>query len=267
MLLVLLHPKTEEYTLKIFLIMRGGGIHFEFFDAITPSTLDKTYAVMPSLAYNKKLSWTEKACLMSHALLWQKCINENIPHMGIFEDDVVLGKNAHLFLQNSNWIEERFGDSAVIIRLETSLQRANLKNNSVKPLQHLKFMELENPLMGAAAYIISKAASKILIENLKNISIENANEAKAADWVVFDNMLNREDVKVYQILPAVCIQDHLLTENNSLGSLLEAERSQYHKNNRFPKKRKTLGEWISYILTTPQRKYKKFKRVYVPFEK
>ena len=87
---------------------------------------------MPALEYTQKLSPGEKACLMSHASLWQKCLHEDMQYMGIFEDDAVLGKNAYLLLKDDSWLKKRFGDNAVIVRMEATFQRANLNRPLAK---------------------------------------------------------------------------------------------------------------------------------------
>lgn len=75
-------------------------IAFELFEAVTPENLDETIEIiMPSLKYNQQLSLGEKSCLMSHASLWKKCVDERIAYMAIFEDDVVLGRRAHFFFK------------------------------------------------------------------------------------------------------------------------------------------------------------------------
>ena len=245
----------------------AGGIDFNFFNAVTPETLHDAYHLMPALEYTQKLSPGEKACLMSHAPLWQKCLNGDMPYMGIFEDDIVLGKNAYLLLKDDNWLKKRFGDDAVIIRLEATLQRANLKKTAAAPVKHLTFLELQNPLHGSGAYIISKAAANLLMADLRYIPVSRADEVKAADWVVFENMLHRNDIKVYQVMPAVCTQGLFLPEYHHLGSELDEDRVRHHRKNPYPKRKKTLSEWVAYILATPKRKYLKYKRTSIPFEK
>ena len=62
---------------------------------------------IPNLLH-AKLTEGEKACFMSHYMLWQKCLSEDLPYIYIFEDDVLLGENANKFLAEDEWLEERF---------------------------------------------------------------------------------------------------------------------------------------------------------------
>jgi glycosyl transferase family 25 len=60
------------------------------------------------------LSPGELACFMSHVSIWQKMVDEQIPHLAIFEDDVYLGQNADYFLSSDTWIQSDWQ----IIKLE-----------------------------------------------------------------------------------------------------------------------------------------------------
>ncbi|MFQ6276533.1 glycosyltransferase family 25 protein [Acinetobacter johnsonii] len=37
---------------------------------------------------------SEIGCLLSHVLLWQKAVHDNLDFIGIFEDDIHLGQQA-----------------------------------------------------------------------------------------------------------------------------------------------------------------------------
>lgn len=75
------------------------NIDFEFFDAITVDLAKEIGARLKvDLSNNQHLVGREKACFLSHVCLFQKMLDENIDYLGIFEDDIYLGENAHLFL-------------------------------------------------------------------------------------------------------------------------------------------------------------------------
>ena len=75
-------------------------IPFEFFDAFTPSDrLDvHLQRYLPNVEATSKLTAGEKGCLMSHFMLWKKCVDDNLAYISIFEDDILLGENAEQFL-------------------------------------------------------------------------------------------------------------------------------------------------------------------------
>ncbi|WP_204352538.1 glycosyltransferase family 25 protein [Aggregatibacter kilianii] len=92
------------------------NIPFEFFDAFTPSPeLDSL--IQWNLPQLDETTFTngEKACFMSHLELWKKCIDEDLPYINIFEDDIYLGENADHFLSQDKWLVQRFDLSSKFI--------------------------------------------------------------------------------------------------------------------------------------------------------
>ncbi|WP_211684871.1 glycosyltransferase family 25 protein, partial [Neisseria meningitidis] len=95
------------------------GIPFQFFDALMPSeALEQAMAeLVPGLSAHPYLSSVEKACFMSHVVLWKQALDEGVPYVAVFEDDVLLGEGAEKFLDEDAWLQERFDkDSAFIVR-------------------------------------------------------------------------------------------------------------------------------------------------------
>ena len=90
-------------------------IGFEFFDALTPDLARPLAEKMQLNIQEDFLSPGELACFMSHVSIWQKMVDEQIPHLAIFEDDVYLGQNADYFLSNDTWIQS---DWQIIKRLQ-----------------------------------------------------------------------------------------------------------------------------------------------------
>lgn len=87
------------------------GIYPEVFDAVTPETLnnysDLKFGVSKALKYvNRKIvkhfTSTEKACFYSHFLLWQKCIDLNVPLL-ILEHDSFLDNPDALREYKDKW--------------------------------------------------------------------------------------------------------------------------------------------------------------------
>lgn len=215
------------------------SIPFKFFDAITPgNALDKAMQeFVPSLAVSH-FSPGEKACFMSHVLLWQKCIDDNLPYIGIFEDDIVLGRDAGIFLGQDQWLKERFHD-AFIIKCETYLMDVSLIPTTIAPITtHHQFgtaqktISYQFPLLnslhyGTAGYIISQQAAKHLLERIKTLSVQEINPI---DHIMFDRYDLISSITTYQLSPAICVQQDCLQpsiKNTNLGSKLEDERNQY----------------------------------------
>lgn len=185
------------------------GIDFEFFDAITPDLLDETYQKLNlNLKENQRLSNGEKGCFLSHVYLWQKMIDEDIEYLAIFEDDVYLGENAHLFLMNIDWLKDIDFD---IIKLETMNSLIHLSKNTTFIHQQRKLYQLKSVHTGTCGYIINKKCVIKLIAWLKSYP---SKQLLPIDHIIFEYLLPQ--LVVYQINPALTIQ----AENYQTGKLI-----------------------------------------------
>lgn len=199
-------------------------VAFQFFDAFYPSAaLDAAMErFCPALIHSDKLTLGEKGCLISHLALWQKCVDEQLPYVAIFEDDVYLGKNAFEFLNEGIYLEQRFNHHAFVLRLEAShIPAEHLHCAIISPFQEREFLILNSLQYGTAAYIISQAAAKLLLQKIYALQ---ESEIKPIDHIMFEDYLNQKDVLMTQLSPALAIQI-CLTEQNFLSSSLEKERS------------------------------------------
>lgn len=202
------------------------GIPFKFFDAITPSD-DKfecaIASLIPNMAYQHQLTLGEKTCFISHILLWQKCVEENLPYISIFEDDVLLGKNATMFLTTTDWLNDRFKeDSLFVIKTETFLDKCKYQLTDISPVGQHQFTHLLSTHYGAAGYIISQATARYLLDKLQQAPIEEINPS---DHLLFRYYERIPEVSVYQLYPAICIQADRFNKNiTGFSSQLEEER-------------------------------------------
>lgn len=189
------------------------NIPFEFFDAITPTQLIETAQFLKiDLNKNKILSNNELACLLSHICLWKKAIDENIDYIAIFEDDIYLSKNAHLFLNNNDWIKNDWG----FIKIEKTIEKALLKN-PISLQENHKIALLNSVHVGAGGYILSKETAKKLYEHFLTL-----NELDHSDQYLFKIVLENNITPIYQINPVLCIQDCILyPDNQKFSSYLQ----------------------------------------------
>lgn len=235
-------------------------IPFEFYDALMPSEqlnqLIQKY--LPNLS-QASLSEGEKACFMGHYILWQKCIDENLPYIFIFEDDILLGENAYHFLAQDKWIEEIFNEiDEYILRFETFLNYSKCKDIGIPSYLNRNILKLIVENCGTAGYIIS---SKAIVNLTKFINSLNSEELCAIDLIMF-NKFNR---CTYQLSPALCIQENQLElEHKKLSSQLSKERDISHKN----RKNRTIFELLKSLYNKPRKIYrKKYKDKFtIPFK-
>lgn len=242
------------------------NISFEFFDALTPSQQlsEEIRHLLPELLEHKNQTPGEKACLMSHLLLWQRCINENMPFISIFEDDVLLGENASKFLNEYDWLYERFSkEEAFIIKLETFLQKVNTQTSKIAAFENRYFDKLHSEHVGTAGYIISYQAAQLLLSEFQKLKNE---QLRPIDILMFNIALNKKIVSYYQLTPEICMQ--LPQHQQSLAEIksqLSYERQQNAKLNSYKDK---LNIWQLFMkgITKPYRLYLKKKRKIIPFE-
>ena len=215
-------------------------IPFEFFDAFTPSDrLDvHLQRYLPNVEATSKLTAGEKGCLVSHFMLWKKCVDDNLDYISIFEDDILLGENAEQFLANDEWLKVRFNFQEIfVLRLETFLMPVQLEHQQqILPFQERNMDILKSKHFGTAGYIISNDAAKYLINLVEKLAVE---EIKAIDEIMFNEQVNVGLYQVYQLNPAICVQELQLNQEESL---LVSDLEQERKNRPKIKKNKTLKQ-------------------------
>ncbi|WP_163122618.1 glycosyltransferase family 25 protein [Acinetobacter portensis] len=191
-------------------------ISFDFFDALTPNLALPLAEKMALNLHCDRIAKGELACFMSHVSLWKKMVDENIPYLAIFEDDIFLGENSSEFLSSSDWIEkdwhivktEAFAHKIVADQLKkiksTSREIASLKSRN----------------LGTAGYILSLEGAKSYLKYV------GSNEIIPLDEMMFDHYIKSNNLNVYQLFPALCIQEMMLfpEKKASLPSDLLIER-------------------------------------------
>ena len=204
------------------------NIPFEFFDAFTPSErlTDHLQRYLPNVASTPKLTMGEKGCLMSHFMLWKKCVDDDLDFITLFEDDILLGENVEQFLAEDEWLKVRFNFQEIfVLRLETFLMPVKVeKQQGILPFQQREIEILKSKHFGTAGYVISHGAAKYLMEVFEKFSSE---EIKPIDEIMFNQLIDIPGYQVYQLNPAICVQELQLNQENSvLTSGLQQERKK-----------------------------------------
>lgn len=201
-------------------------VEYQFFNALTPD-LAATMADKLKLNVNEKfLAKTELACFMSHVALWQKMLDENISYMAIFEDDIYLGDDASFYLNSHDWIDpdwniikiEAFNERVLIGKPYVQLEKGNRSISKLKSCN-----------LGTAGYILSIKGAKEYLEYIQSI------ELIPLDQLMFNQYVLNKKNNIYQMNPALCIQEMILYPEKSKTSLvsdLYNERQQRMKNNK-----------------------------------
>ncbi|STZ08829.1 Lipooligosaccharide biosynthesis protein lex-1 [Moraxella caprae] len=236
------------------------NIDFEFFDAITPNYIDEYCTKFNlTLANTIKLSGGEKACFLSHVSLWQKMIDDNLDYIAVFEDDVYLGNNAHVFFNDDNWLKDTGID---YLKTETFLQERKLSQTIVNLPDKRTAQALNEYHLGTAGYILSQKGALSLLTYIKSLSTD---DYLPIDQLMFDNYMNHQNaLPIYQLLPAVVAQEFILyPTQNTMPSDIKSSRDERVKN----KPKRTLLQKIKGELGNAYRKtFGKFSRTLINFQ-
>ena len=215
-------------------------IPFEFFDAFIPSERlnEHLQRYLPNVDATPRLTMGEKGCLMSHFMLWKKCVDDGLDYITLFEDDILLGENAEQFLAEDEWLKVRFNFQEIfVLRLETFLMPVKIeKQQGILPFQQREIDILKSKHFGTAGYVISHGAAKYLIEVFEKFSSE---EIKPIDEIMFNQLIDISGYQVYQLNPAICVQELQLNQENSV---LESGLQKERKKNTVSHTKKTLKQ-------------------------
>ncbi len=200
-----------------------NDVSYSFFDALLPNSAKKEANILGIAYDNNNLTDSEFACLMSHVSLWKKIVDEKIPYMAIFEDDVYLGENAGYYLNNSQWMQSEWH----IIKLEAFSNKVFLdKKNHILDKGDRGISQLTGKNLGAAGYILSQEGAAFLLDYIRQHPI-----LEPLDHIVFDHCIKLNQIKVYQMNPALCIQCSVYNGSHSkFPSSLEDQRILRRKN-------------------------------------
>lgn len=195
------------------------NIGFEFFDALTPDLAKPLAEKMQLNVEDEYLTGGELACFMSHVSVWQKMVDEQIPYLAIFEDDVYLGEHVQELLADSNWLKNGWD----IIKTESFADKVFLSGNKAD-IAHGKrqIVHLTGKNLGTAGYILSLKGAQKYLDYVRKIQLI------PLDQVMFDEFIRDEVHPVYQLTPALCIQEMMLfpEKKTVLSSDLLAERKE-----------------------------------------
>lgn len=190
-------------------------LDFSYFDAINKTQVEDTLQKHGLKIQSERMSAGEVACYLSHYCLWQQVIEHKLPYLMVFEDDIYFSKSAKTLLNNLDWLPNDFD----VIKLETMHGRVMINKGIDIMLDH-KLCHMKSSHMGMAGYIISQKGAKKLVTMIQGLGVD-----RPVDHIMFDRLIEQKASKVYQVSPALCIQDKIYNEQSTrFGSCLEEER-------------------------------------------
>jgi glycosyl transferase, family 25 len=212
------------------------NVDFDFFDALTPEPAAVFSQELGLKIDERILTKGELACFMSHVFLWKKMVDDQIPYTAIFEDDIYLGEDVKEFLCDGQWIDPSWN----LIKLEEFTHRIKLSKMVKKfdgQVQRSLF-QLKSKNLGTAGYILSLEGAKKLLNYIQTLDY-----LVALDHLMFEHIIHDNIFSVYQMKPALCIQDVTLyscKDSVKFASHLYKERLTRRKYN----KRKGVNKFI-----------------------
>ncbi len=144
-------------------------------------------------------------CFLSHQILWHQIDERSDDYTLVLEDDALLSPDLPRFLGDLSWIP----DDADIVHIGATDRRCFVQGFGYPARDRSLYRSAR--CTGTEAYIISRRCAGFLARDLKSIGQE-------FDQILFGG--GRPELKIYKLLPALCIQDRA-----SLAGVIERPRS------------------------------------------
>ena len=146
----------------------------------------------------KGLTRFEVACLESHRIAWRLFLKRSDAHACFLEDDVHLCPGFGALVDSEGWIPP----DAHSMKLDTYFQEVKLGERRAIFCGR-EVARLYTRHESSAAYILSREGAERYLEL-------TARPVLPADYSLFPRDPRRLGLRVYQLTPAVAVQDHLL---------------------------------------------------------
>lgn len=212
--------RQPERLKRMELLFKGLGLRFIRVSAVDGQRLsqEEIRHWQSVDAGSRPLRAGETACFLSHRECWRRIVDEALPCAAIFEDDLHLGADAATLLRSGDWVPA----DADVVKIETKLQYARVDKAAAGSVNGRALHRLRSKHAGAGGYIVTrKGAEKLLAMS--------GTFPSPADQFVFNlDLPSAASLTIYQLLPAVCVQDFVVKEPAmiiGLGSDLHDERT------------------------------------------
>jgi glycosyl transferase family 25 len=174
------------------------GVAFERVSAVDGSTRPATI---------KGLTRFELACLESHRTAWRRFLASAECLACFLEDDVHIQPGFAALLREAKWPKD-----AHTVKLDTYFQTVRL-GERLSASGGREIARLYTRHESAAAYILSRDGAQRYLELTESAS-------QPADYAVFPNSPRRLGLNIYQLVPAIAIQDHLLKDGKRFATAM-----------------------------------------------
>lgn len=203
-------PRDRERRVHISKLMDERGIPFELVEAVDGTALtvlEREGWILPSGA-PRPLVPGEIGCFLSHRRVWKRLVEEGLDYGVVFEDDIRLSSRASALLSDLGWIPSE----ADIVRLETALMKVTWDQRSAAAVDGRAVRRLRSFHWGTAGYVISRRAAEDLLSLSEFISLP------VDDFMFNPERSTSRKLKIYQLDPAICVQDNVLDPETAFRS-------------------------------------------------
>jgi glycosyl transferase, family 25 len=145
----------------------------------------------------KGLSHYELACLESHKIAWRSLLSGQDRHACVLEDDLHIWPDFAALVRNEVWIPE----DAHVVKLDTYFQKVKLGDKRAAFCGR-EVARLYTRHQSSAAYLVTRKGALRYLEL-------TARPKLPADYALFPKNPRRLGLHVYQLTPAIAVQDHL----------------------------------------------------------
>jgi len=219
------------------------GVEFERFPGVDARLLDDAEKADFAKARSRwEAPWLdgEIGIFLSHFGIWQMIAAGTERAAAVFEDDVLLSGDLAELLRVDDWIPQ----DADLVRLEANAKLRLSGKRRIPRLPARRLYEVHSGTWGAAGYVLTKDAARRLLAYPPETHCP-------ADLFLFrpDSSEAARDLRCYQVVPAVCIQEQLISENGARfpslvgvdGRKPERLDHRWRLKNLLPWKRKPIG--------------------------
>ena len=176
-----------------------AGVAFERFPAVDGATIP---------GGNTSLTRFELACLASHQQIWRNLLDSGDACACVLEDDLHLSPGFGALLADAGWIPP----DAHSVKLDTYFQTVLLGERH--PARGaLETARLYSRHQSSAAYIVTRAGANRYLEL-------SAEPILPADYALFPRNPRALGLVIYQMTPAVALQDHLRAEGPTFATAM-----------------------------------------------
>jgi glycosyl transferase family 25 len=192
------------------------GVDFERIAAVDGSTLEQSEldAFRRARSSAKPQGWLpgEVGCFLSHFEAWRRIAAAEHPWAAVLEDDLRVSPDLAALLASADWIPR----DADVVRLEAN---RSMRLSGPRPIRAAPGRTLYRAVSGTTGtggYIVSRRAAHWLLSTPPE-------QHSSVDVFLFKPKMSRvaKELRRYQVVPAVCVQDGLAEgREGRLGSLI-----------------------------------------------